>query len=402
MRRELIPLFVVVGATVAGAHATRPMATYRALALGANLFEVGMITSAFSAFPILFAVGMGRWIDRIGEQRVLSLGCVAMIVGGIAGVTSDSLAILGISQLAMGLGMVSTALASQGLIASGSSGGRVGRFGWYGGVTALGHMLGPAIAAAAVVAFAAPVGQSSGGPANAEAPAFMAVVFAAILALVVTVRYLAPADRERVRRGAEDRLLPAVLAVVRRRGMSRALFVAVAITIPVDVLIAYLPAVASAASIDITTVGALLSVRAFASFVSRLLVVRLVVPIGARRLLACGSAVASAAILGLAFPVSIPMYFVLSALIGAGLGVGQPMTLAWIVDAADPKDQGVALGVRLTTYSASLLVVPTLMGAMAATAGFGAIWVTLAAVVVFAAVLAWRTGFDANWPRPVG
>lgn len=49
---------------------------------------------------------------------------------------------------------------------------------------------------------------------------------------------------------------------------------------------------------------------------------------------------------------------------------------------------------RVTGNRAALLVVPTVMGALAGASGLAAIWVTLAAALGFGALVARRTPFD--------
>jgi MFS family permease len=79
---------------------------------------------------------------------------------------------------------------------------------------------------------------------------------------------------------------------------------------------------------------------------------------------------------------------------GLGLGLGQPMTIAWVATRSPRSERATALGVRLTGNRASLLVVPPLLGALAGAAGVTAIFVILAAALLGGALLASRTPFD--------
>jgi MFS family permease len=172
------------------------------------------------------------------------------------------------------------------------------------------------------------------------------------------------------------------------------MFVSMAVTASVDVLIAYLPAFGAASGISVTTVGALLSVRAGASLVSRVFMGRLSVLLGLDRLLFASTATAAVGILLLPLISDVGLLFVLMAFIGLGLGVGQPMTVAWVAQQSRPEERGLALGVRLTGNLAALLVMPLAMGLVAGARGVSTIWVALAILLGLGAVVAWRTPFD--------
>jgi hypothetical protein len=86
--------------------------------------------------------------------------------------------------------------------------------------------------------------------------------------------------------------------------------------------------------------------------------------------------------------------YVLMILLGLGLGLGQPMTIAWVANRSPRSERALALGVRVTGNRAALLVVPAAMGAIAGASGLAAIWLILAAVLGFGALVARRTPFD--------
>jgi MFS family permease len=88
-------------------------------------------------------------------------------------------------------------------------------------------------------------------------------------------------------------------------------------------------------------------------------------------------------------------------LIGLGLGIGQPMTIAWVANRAPRQERALALGVRLTGNRAALLVVPTVMGVIAGASGITAIWLVIAAFLGFGASVARRAPFDEDQPRTV-
>src|SRR5690349_16963833 len=85
---------IVAAVAVMAAAMARPMVTYRALGLGASPLEIGIVQAAYSVLPMLMAITLGRWVDRVGERRVLALGCVTLIAGAIGLALADGLWVL--------------------------------------------------------------------------------------------------------------------------------------------------------------------------------------------------------------------------------------------------------------------------------------------------------------------
>jgi MFS family permease len=163
----------------------------------------------------------------------------------------------------------------------------------------------------------------------------------------------------------------------------------------VDVLAAYLPLYGESAGLSVALVGALLSIRAGATLVSRLFLVRLIAWLGRRRLLALSLGVSTLGLGLIPFTTSPPVLVVLMVLGGFALGMGQPMTIAWVANRSTRRDRATALGVRLTANRAALLVVPTAMGVIAGAAGVGAIFWAIAALLGTGAAVALATPDDA-------
>jgi MFS family permease len=403
----MLAVFVLAITSVA---ATRPMVTYRALALGASPFEVGLVQSAFSLLPALTAVAVGRWVDRVGEGRVLALGMVLMSIGSLSMALNGSLLLLGVGQVVMGLGQVLNLVCTQAIAANwGSRDGREGRFGWHGTAASLGQLAGPAIAAALVGGAAdaqlAGIADASGAPAaNAEAPVFLftAIGTAIAFTLAMLIPPRSPRRAGQVAPGPAPGMLRAAWIVTRRPGMVTAMVVAITIISSIDVLIAYLPAYGEAVGLSVATVGALLSIRGGATLISRLFMTRLIAALGRERLLSSSMAVAGLGFLLLPLVGATPLIFVLMALIGLGLGLGQPMTIAWIANRAPRRERALALGVRLMGNRAALVVTPTLMGALAGATGLVALWITLALVLGSGALAARRSPLSEPRDAPPG
>ncbi len=389
----------VAGLVLTGLHAARPMVTYRALDLGAGPFEIGLVQSAFSLLPVFTAVALGRWIDRIGEGRFLLTAVSMMAVASLMLAFAPTLVAIAVAQVIFGFGQVINVVAGQTMIANRAPRDRREQaYSWYSTVVSIAQLAGPAIAAVLVGSV---VSTAVGGiwpfAGNDEAAVFLFAALCGGSAALLATRLLDRAPR--ASRAGDDepqvKLLSAAWIVLRKPGMAAAMFVSLTVISSIDVLVAYLPAYGEATGLSVETVGLLLSVRAGASLASRFFMPQLIARLGRRPLLALSSAMAGAGIVLLPFVSSVPVLVGLMVVIGLGLGLGQPMTIAWVANRSARRERALALGVRVTGNRAALLTVPAAMGALAGASGIAAIWVAVATFLGAGALVAARTRFDA-------
>lgn len=397
--RPLVLQLAISALSVTAVNGLRPMVTYRALDLGAGPLEIGLVASAFSILPVFTAVLVGRWIDQVGEVPFLLASMLMIATGSAIGAVAPSLPVLGVGHAITGFGQITSLVAGQAMIANyGPRERREERFGWYSTVASFGQLVGPSLAAV-LIGLGADVGVGLPGAAatNRQLPIFLfgsaATLCAALLALRLPRRRRGSAAR--VDGAPPEGILQAAARVLRRPGMSAAMLVSITVISSVDVLVAYLPAFGEVIGLPVETVALLLSLRALCSLLSRLLMTRLIAVLGRERLLATSMILAGIALALLPILTAPVLLAVLMAAAGLGLGLGQPMTIAWVANRSPRQERGLALGVRLTGNRVALLVVPTLMGAIAGVAGLATIWIVLAVALLSGSVVALRTPFDA-------
>jgi MFS family permease len=344
-----------------------------------------------------------------------------LAVASLATAVADSLPVLAAAMTLLGLGQITSHVAGQTMIANrGPRDQRELRYGWYATCASLGQLIGPAAAGlvlGASVAGGAAVSASGSGAASApgaaaapttslpaadgvvlnpQAPVF--VLGAAMATVALGLALTIPHRRPRPRPPGEEPsagLARAAWHVLRRPGMATAMLVSVTVLSSVDVLVAYLPAYGEAVGLPVETVGLLLAVRAGASLLSRLAMGVLIARLGRERLLAASMILAAVGVGALVVVPPTPVLVACMVAAGLGLGLGQPMTIAWVATRSPRRERALALGVRLTGNRASLLVVPTAVGALAGAAGLTSIWLVVAGFLAFGAMAALRTPFDA-------
>jgi MFS family permease len=374
----LVRLLAGVVLCQASLYLARPVTSYRALALGADPRAVGLITAAFAIVPLVVALPLGRAADRWRPGYLLAggivLSAVACVLLGFAG----TLVGLALSSAVLGLGHLALTLAGQSLVARQSADNLHDRnFGLYAAAASLGQLLGPALAGLTLA--------SAGGGSLEGATTLGFLVAAGLVALALPsahrVDLLGPARPER--RGAR-RLRAGEL--VRARGVPAGMFASLAILATVDVLTAYLPVLGERRGIGPGVVGALLSLRAATSILSRVLIPWMVPRLGRVRLLAVSAA--GSALLTAALPLSADttVLAVLLAAAGFFLGIGQPLTMSLVVQAVPDDARGTALAIRLTGNRLGQVATPAAAGLVAGAAGVAAAFWLLGGLLGLAAI----------------
>ncbi len=187
-----------------------------------------------------------------------------------------------------------------------------------------------------------------------------------------------------------------VTGILRARGVPAGIFTSLAVLSTTDLLTAYLPVVGEERGIAPGVVGVLLSLRAAASVLSRLALSSMTRWMGRQMLLMVSCVVSGALCVLLAVPV--PVWALAGALLllGFSLGVGQPLTMTTVVQAAPDSARSTALALRLTGNRLGQVAAPAGAGLLAGAAGAAAPFVMIGALLVAASGTAARSGAQAT------
>lgn len=350
----------------------RPLVTYRAVALGGDATDVGIITAAFAVLPLILAIPLGRLGDRLVRFGPLLATGTVMIAGGTAFLAVvNALPGLALGNAVIGMGQLAFLSSAQAMIARWSGSSLDRGFGWFTAALAVGQLLGPLLAGAIL--------GSTTGAALLEAGeyAFAVGAVVALLALPVVPLVARGMPRNPPRPAARDHEPVSSVALLRRPGVPAGLFASLALLAAADVLTAFLPLIADGRGISPSVVGVLLALRAAATICSRLLLDRLT-----RRwrheVLVTASALGSA----LAFAV-LPLPGVGAVGMGVALtvggfllGVGQPLTMTIVVGLVPIQARGHGLALRLVANRLGQVTIPSVAAVAAGSAGAaGALWV---------------------------
>lgn len=378
----ILPLLIAGFLVQALVPMVRILTSYQALELGHSAETIGIISAVFALLPVFLTVVIGRLNDGGALGRVIVCGAAGSLMACLLfwlgphglGTLLLSNALLGISQTAVlaGLQVVTTRASSRAH--------RDSVLGNYMVAISLGQAFGPLI-----------IGAGHDSPLLAAVPCGAAVLLLATLA--VLARRL-PQPRAAVHGGA----LP-LGEIAATRGLWWIIVFGGLCVAAQDLLLAFLPVYAVERGLTPMAVGVLLSVRAIAAMVSRLLFGRAVRHFGQMRLALLSAGLGGVAMLALAVPLPVVAVGVAMAALGFGLGIALTCSVALTIQIAPPRARGTALSMRMTAIRLAQFVIP--LGAGVAVAPIGAAGTfALSGVAILGAAMARPCGAVGQGRRP--
>ncbi|MBM7090005.1 MFS transporter [Streptomyces sp. S12] len=388
-RGWLLRLVIAFSFAQGAVSMARPAVSYRALALGADERAVGVIAGVYALLPLFAAVPLGRRTDHGRCAPLLPAG-VVLISGGCAlSGLAGSLAAMALWSGVMGLGHLCFVIGAQSLVARQSAPHEQDRnFGHFTIGASLGQLVGP-IAAGALI----------GGADMAGTSALALLVAGAGAAVAFTSLWRIERPGAARARAVADGRVP-VGSILRARGVPAGILISLAVLSATDILTAYLPVVGEHRGIAPAVIGLLLSLRAAATIACRLVLTPLLRLLGRTALLTVTCLLAALLCTGIALPMPVWALALLLAVLGFCLGVGQPLSMTTVVQAAPAGARSTALALRLTGNRLGQVAAPAAAGLIAGVAGVAAPFVMLGALLLLSSGIALRSPAGPAAPRP--
>ena len=382
-----------MGTAQAAVYLVRPTTSYRLLGLGGGATAVGLVTASFALVPLFLAIPLGRRADRRHGGRLLLAGCSVQVAACLLLAVARSAPALAAASAVLGVGHLALALGAQAVVARESDDERHDQhFALLTAGVSLGQLVGPLLGGLLL-------GHRRGDALVAATSHAMLVaagiaLFATLLALV--------AERDRPVGGDQGRVRAAgnVNTILRTRGVPAGIFASIAVLSAADVFTAYMPVLGEQRAIGPALIGVLLALRAAASLVSRVGIGALVRRFGRLQLIAASAGAAAAAMAGLTFTDDVALLAVLSVVVGAGLGFGQPLSMTIVVQLVPEHARGTALAVRLTGNRIGQVAAPAAAGFVAGGAGASSVFWLMSGVLVASAVAVRRPAEDGPATEP--
>ncbi|MEU3270045.1 MFS transporter [Saccharomonospora sp. NPDC006951] len=382
MRSWYPHLCLVTALSQAAYNAARMLVSYRALALGGDGIALGVITALFALLPLVIAVHVGRAVDNGRPAGVLRSGILLTVLALLVITASDNLLVLGIGNVLLGFGQILVTVSSQGFVPLLSTPDQLDRrfAGWTLAVS-IGQTAGLPIAG--VVSSA-----SSGDAGVVTTPALLAL--AGLVVLAMPSAMLLPVTRRLPGAVPAEGKGQSVVTMLGIPGMRPAVFSSLVVLTSMDVLSAFLPVLGEEFGFGVLLVTALLTLRTGSSIVSRAFLPMLlrVVP---RRWLLLSATLCSALPMAAIPLASNPVFMgVLLAVVGFFWGIGQPLTMTWVVNLVSVRSRASALSLRLTGNRLGQVLVPLGAGAIAGITGVGSVFVVTGALLWTSSGFTWR------------
>jgi predicted MFS family arabinose efflux permease len=344
----------------------RVSTSYRAVELGLSVVWIGTITAVYALIPIMVGVQVGRFIDR-GHDAVTTWLATGLLVFACAGfVLFPNLPALFVFTAITGTAHLMLNISQQVLCTKcGTGPGAIERaVGNYMVANAVGQGLGPYI-----------VGWAGGAAHLPPTQLLFKIAAGGAVLSFISALFIRPGAKaeQRVRRGKPPPLRELLLTP----GLTTIMLVSVVTVVAQDLVVVYLPLLGAERHMSVDTVGMLLTVRAAASMLSRLLFVRLHMVLGRRRLTIISTLTSAVAYACLAVPMPLwAMYFMI-AVAGFALSVSITASIAGVLGIASGGAVGTANSLRTMANRIGQFIIPFLAGLIAVATGTGGIFVII-------------------------
>jgi MFS family permease len=379
VNRRLLFALLAMAVAQAAVYIVRPMTSYRLLGLGWGAGAVGVVAAAFALLPLFLAIPLGRHADRRHGASLLVIGCAVQCGACFLLAAARSPWTLGGASAILGLGHLALALGVQAVVARESDDERHDQhFVLLTAGVSLGQLFGPLIGGALL-------GDRTGA---ALVPATTRAMLVA--GGIAAIAFLCALAAERGHEAAPIDVPPdtdegTLRQIMLTPGVPAGIFASIAVLSASDVFTAYLPVLGEQRAIGPAVIGVLLALRAGFSLVSRIGIVTLVRRVGRVRLITLSAVGAAAALGGMTFTGDVILLGVLCALVGAGLGFGQPLSMTIVVQLVPDHARATALAIRLTGNRVGQVAAPATAGLIAGNAGANAVFWMLGALLVASA-----------------
>ncbi len=337
--------------------AARFIVVLYAIQLQASTAVIGLLISMFALAPLCGAVSIGRLVDRIGSNWPLLLCTLATILGPLVPVFFSgywSLAVLGL------------------LVGGGAFGSQV----------VVNTLAGRAANSAERAANFSVMSMGISG-ANAVAPLVAGILIdhtgnhllllGLVAVLPVVSLGLMPYRHFprilRGRAGATQAQKKKAMDLVRHPAVSSILIMSTLFVLLWDVFAVLAPLHGTQLALSATEIGLVVSTFSVASFAVRVVLGPLSRRFSAWRMLLVAMSMAALGVLAFGFSAALVALVIFAFVIGAGQGVGSPVSSAVLYEATPPDRVSEAMGLKVSLGMGTHIFVPFAVGALGAVIG---------------------------------
>ena len=339
-----------------------------ALGMGLSTFMVGVLVALFAMLPMVLSVRAGRLVDAIGVRRPLEVGLAMSLMGAVLPWVWPATAALLLAATLIGTGFMLQQVATQNQL--GNSEHRLRNFSMLSLMQAVSGFCGPLITGAAIDHL---------GDRHAFGILAIPVALAMFGLFRLRRRFPPPAP---LPPDEQPKAKPRMGDLVVIPDLRRVLMANMVISGAWDTHLFIVPVYGVSLGLSATTIGAVLSCFAAATFVIRVCLPYIQRRVAPWTLIAAAMLVAA---LGFSlYPIfdNVGMLMAMSFLVGLALGSSQPSLLALLHQHSPPGRAAEAAGIRLALINTTQMSVPMAFGAIGAAVGVAPLFWAYALVLV--------------------
>lgn len=371
--RHILLLTILLHLAFAG---TRVTLSLFALHLQASALTVGVLISLLAAVPLLFSVGWGRTIDRIGVRKPLFIGAGAVLGALLLAVVVPRIETLFIVSAVAGSGfMLVHICVNQAAGLLGTPAQRARNFSLLALAFSTSGFLGPTISGFAIDLIG-----------HRMTFLLLGTSVLAGIALLLTQQITLPAHPP----PAHDAPRRRMSDLFRIRGLRRAFVASAALSMAWDLFTFVTPIHGTRLGLSASTIGLILGAFGAAIFLVRLLLPLLVHRLREWTMLIGGMLATGAAMAVFPLIEQVPLLMAVAFVIGLAIGGTQPMIMAVLYNTAPPGRGGEVVGVRTFLLNLTQAGIPLLFGIVGATLGMTPVFWAMAIVLLLGSAYASR------------
>ncbi|MFC3885497.1 MFS transporter [Bacillus songklensis] len=351
---------------------TRPIVSLFADSQGASVTIVGFLVSTYAFFPMLLAVKAGKWLDIYGARSICLLGSTGMLLSILVPILFPCLTTLFFSQLLMGFCQICVLVSLQKTVGN-LPGNRDKLIALFSLTGSIGELIGPMTTGFSYEHF---------GFRFTFAAAGIVVGIALLIGLLVSEESWKSGAATAVNK-MEDK--SSSWTMLKHSNLRKALIISGLVLYSKDLFVAYFPILGTEVGMTASSIGMILSLMASASIIVRIIQFRLVQAFGRGRVLTTTLVISGISFMCMQLS-SWPIIFgIIAIFLGAGLGLGQPLSLVYAMNMSPLERQGEVLGMRLTFNRFSQFISPFFFGAVGRMAGVSSIFLVSGGVLLLGA-----------------
>ncbi|WP_058300677.1 MFS transporter [Gorillibacterium timonense] len=352
-----------------GIAATRPIVSIYSEQLGFTSAIIGILVASYSFLPMMIAARTGRWVDRIGARKMVYIGGGGLLTGFLVPILFPTLPALFFSQIILGFSQLFIVLSIQKTVGN-MPGERDRLIATHSLSGAIGEMLGPLVSGFTYAHFGFQW-------------AFGVSAFVSLLAILLGL-LLKKKDWQWGDPAAESeagRVEP-IWKLLRDVNLRNAILISGVVLYSKELVTAYFPLYGTSIGMTSSSIGLALSISSLMSLVVRFLQYPIIRWLGRSRVMT-GTLVVAASAYMLISLTELPVWLgVLLAVMGASLGIGQPLSMVYALDLSPVRRHGEILGLRVSINRVLQFFAPMVFGGIGGAIGLAAIFLSNGAIML--------------------